>query len=120
MSLPVLAGCESYTYLLYANPAVSDAKQVQACSHNLVGLGRIDLTGNEAMHLGGITIVRNIEYHVTKFHGLGGGSSLTVNNRHGQTLRKAEPPTSYGCLVGWGAPCQHGCIVFFMFLNDAG
>ena len=71
MSLRVLADCESYTWLLYANSPVSDAKKGQACSYDPVGLDRIDLTGNEAMHPGSITKVRNIEHHVTKFHGLG-------------------------------------------------
>jgi hypothetical protein len=37
-----------------------------------LGIGRsIDLTGNEAMHVGNITKVKTIEYRVAKFHGLG-------------------------------------------------
>lgn len=70
--LPVMAGCESYTWVLYANPPVSDAKQGQECFTDPLGLGRqLDLTGNEAMRLGGITRVRSIEYYVSKFYGLG-------------------------------------------------
>ena len=72
MLLPILAGCESSTALLYANPSLSDAKQGQECFRDPLGLGRkLDLTGNEAMRAGGITKVRSIEYHVAKFHGLG-------------------------------------------------
>jgi hypothetical protein len=72
MLLPLLLGCESNTWLLYANPSVSGEKQGQECFPGPLGLGRkLDLTGNEAMRLGGITKVRSIEYGVTKFHGLG-------------------------------------------------
>jgi hypothetical protein len=71
--LPVLAGCESHTWMMYANPSLSDAKQGREClPPDPLGLGRqLDLTGNEAMHLGGITKVRSIEYQVAKFHGVG-------------------------------------------------
>ena len=72
MLLPLLLGCESPTWLLYANPSLSGEKQGQECFRDPLGLGRkLDLTGNEAMRLGGITKVRSIEYDVTKFHGLG-------------------------------------------------
>ena len=73
MLVPILAGCESATWLMYANPSLSDAKEGQEClPPDPLGLGRkVDLTGNEAMRLGGITKVRSIEYHVAKFHGVG-------------------------------------------------
>ena len=72
MLLPLLLGCESSTWLLYANPSVSGEKKGQECFPGPLGLGRkLDLTGNEAIRLGGITKVRSIEYDVTKFHGLG-------------------------------------------------
>lgn len=71
--LPVLAGCESSMALLYANPSLSGAKEGQQClSSDPLGLGRmVDLSGNEAMRLGGITKVRRVEYRVDKFHGWG-------------------------------------------------
>lgn len=72
MLLPLLLGCESSTWLLYANPSLSGEKQGQECFRDPLGFGRkLDLTGNEAMRLGGITKVRSITYDVTKFHGLG-------------------------------------------------
>jgi hypothetical protein len=71
MFLPFLAGCESYTWLVYANPSVSSAKQGEECMPDPLGLGRVDLTGNEAVRIGGIKKVRSIEYHVAKFYGLG-------------------------------------------------
>ena len=72
MLLPIVTGCESYTWLLFANPSVSGAKQGRECFPDPLGLGRkVDLTGSEAMRLGGITKVSRIEYHVAKFHGLG-------------------------------------------------
>jgi hypothetical protein len=70
--LPILAGCESYTWLLYANPSLGGEKQGQECFRDPLGLGReLDLTGHEAMRSGGITKVRSVEYRVAKFHGLG-------------------------------------------------
>ena len=70
--LPVLAGCQSYTWLVYANPSLEGTKQGEECFGDPLGLGReLDLTGNEAMRRGGITRVRSIEYQVAKFHGLG-------------------------------------------------
>lgn len=70
--VPLCAGCESSTWLLYANPSVNAVKQGEQCFPDPLGLGRtIDLTGNEAMRLGNVTRVRSIEYRVAKFHGLG-------------------------------------------------
>ncbi len=72
--LPLLGGCESYTWSVYANPSLTGSdKQGREClPHDPLGLGRrVDLTGHEAMRVGGITKVRNIEYQVTKFHGVG-------------------------------------------------
>ena len=70
--LPALAGCQSYTWLVYGNPPLGGARQGQECRLALLGLGRdVDLTGNEAMRLGGITKVRGIEYQVNTFHGMG-------------------------------------------------
>ncbi|HEX8750737.1 MAG TPA: hypothetical protein VF732_06450 [Nitrospira sp.] len=73
MLLPLLLGCESSKALLYANPSLSGAKEGQQCLPlDPLGLGRtLDLTGNEAMRVGGITKVRSVEYSVTKFHGFG-------------------------------------------------
>jgi hypothetical protein len=72
--LPLVGGCEMYTWLVYENPSLSGgAKYGQDCLPlDPLGLGRkVDLTGREAMRVGGITKVRTIEYQVTKFHGLG-------------------------------------------------
>lgn len=71
--LPLLAGCESYTWLLYANPALNSGKQGQEClTPDPLGLARqVDMSGNEAMRRGGITKVRTVEYQVAKFHGWG-------------------------------------------------
>ena len=72
--LPLLGGCESYKWLVYANPSVTGgAKEGRQClPPDPLGLGRaVDLTGQEAMRAGEITKVRSVEYHVTKFHGLG-------------------------------------------------
>jgi hypothetical protein len=72
MLLPVLAGCQSHSWLVYASPPVNGEKQGQECLLDLFGLGRkLDLTGNEAMRLGGIAIVRSVEYQVSSFHGWG-------------------------------------------------
>ncbi len=71
--LPILAGCESSTSLVYSNPSLSGAKEGQQClSPDPLGFGRkVDLTGQEAMRLGGITKVKSVEYRVDKFHGWG-------------------------------------------------
>lgn len=70
--LPLSAGCESYTWLLYENPSQKAEKQGEQCFPDPLGLGRsLDLTGNEAMRRGNITKVRTIEYRVSKLHGLG-------------------------------------------------
>ena len=72
MLLPVLAGCQSHSWLVYANPPVNGEKQGQECLFDLFGLGRkLDLTGNEAMRAGGLATVRSVEYHVNSFHGWG-------------------------------------------------
>jgi hypothetical protein len=72
MLVPVLAGCQSHTWLLYVNPSVSSGKQGQECLFDLFGLGRkLDWTGNEAMRLGGLTTVRSVEYQVASLHGWG-------------------------------------------------
>ena len=73
MLLPMLAACESYTWLLYANPSLRSDKEGQEClPPDPLGIGRkVDLTGQEAMRLGGITRVRTVEYRVAKFHGVG-------------------------------------------------
>jgi hypothetical protein len=71
--LPFLGGCESYSWLVYENPSLTGAKEGREClPPDPLGLARkVDLTGHEAMRLGGITKVRSIEYHVKKFHGVG-------------------------------------------------
>ena len=70
--MPLCAGCESYTWLLYENPSLNATKQGEQCLPDPLGIGRgIDLSGNEAMRAGNITKVRTIEYLVAKFHGLG-------------------------------------------------
>jgi len=73
MLLAVLAGCESYTWLLFSNPSLSGGKEGREClPSDPLGFGRtVDLTGNEAMRLGSITKVRSVEYSVNKFHGVG-------------------------------------------------
>ena len=73
MLLPLLLGCESSAALLYANPSLNGSKEGQQClPADPLGLGRtLDLSGNEAMRVGGITKVRSIEYSVNKFHGVG-------------------------------------------------
>jgi hypothetical protein len=46
--LLVLSGCQSHTWLMYANPPLSDEKQGQECSPVIFGLGpSVDLSGNE-------------------------------------------------------------------------
>ena len=70
--MPLCAGCESYTWLLYENPSLSATKQGEQCFPDPLGLGRrIDLTGNEAMRIGNITKVKSVEYRVAKFQGWG-------------------------------------------------
>jgi hypothetical protein len=65
-------GCQSYTWLVYANPSIGDAKEGQQCLPDIIGLGpQVDLTGNEAMRLGGLTKARTVEYRVANFHGWG-------------------------------------------------
>lgn len=72
MLMPVLSGCQSHTWLLYANPSVSGAKQGEECLVDLFGLGRkLDWTGNKAMRLGGLTTVRSVEYQMATLHGWG-------------------------------------------------
>ena len=68
--LPVLTSCQSYTWLVYANPSLSDPRQGQECRFDLFGV-RVDLSGNKAMHVGGITKARSVEYQVASFLGWG-------------------------------------------------
>jgi hypothetical protein len=70
MLLPVLTSCQSYTWLLYANPSSSDARQGQECRFDLFGV-RVDLSGNKAMTAGGISKARSLEYQVSSFLGWG-------------------------------------------------
>jgi hypothetical protein len=70
--LPAIAGCESYSWSLYKNPVVTDAKQGQDCRVLVFGLGRsVDPTGVRAMRLGGVTKVRSTEYQVNTIQGVG-------------------------------------------------
>jgi hypothetical protein len=70
--LLVLSGCQSHTWLLYANPPVSDGKEGQECSPVIFGLGpSVDLSGNEAIGLGDIRKVKSVEYQINSFHGMG-------------------------------------------------
>jgi hypothetical protein len=70
--VPLIAGCQSYDWLLYANPPLSGTKQGQECAHVVFGLGpNVDVSGNEAMQRGGITKVSRVEYHLTSAHGVG-------------------------------------------------
>jgi hypothetical protein len=73
MLLPVLAGCETQTSMMYASPSLPDTKEGREClPYTPLGLGRhLDLTGKQAMHRGGITTPQRIEYQVNKFHGVG-------------------------------------------------
>jgi hypothetical protein len=68
--LPLLTSCQSYTWLLYANPSLRDARQGQECRFDLFGLG-VDFSGNKAMRVGGITKARSVEYQVSSFFGWG-------------------------------------------------
>ena len=68
--LPVLAGCESYVLPLGpTNPTIRDAKKGEDCRGYLGGVP--DLTGTEAMRSGGITKLRDAEYRVNAFSGIG-------------------------------------------------
>ena len=73
MLLPVLAGCESYTRTLGpTNPTITDAKQGQDCRVLVFGLGGMaDVTGTQAIRLGGITKLRSAEYRVNTLEGVG-------------------------------------------------
>ena len=73
MLASLLAGCESYTWLLYRNPSLNGDKEGREClSPDPVGLLRqVDISGLEAMRRGGITQARSVEYQVAKFHGWG-------------------------------------------------
>ena len=73
MLLPVLAGCESYVRPLgYANSVIADAKQGQDCRVLVFGLGGMaDVTGTQAIRLGGITKLRSAEYRVNTLGGVG-------------------------------------------------
>lgn len=73
MLLPFLVACETQTSMMYASPSLPDTKEGREClPYFPLGLGRqLDLTGKEAMHLGGITTPQRIEYQVNKFYGVG-------------------------------------------------
>ena len=72
MLLATVTGCESYTWSVYKNPLVTDAKQGQDCRVLVFGLGRsVDPTGIQAMRLGGITKVASTEYRVNTLQGVG-------------------------------------------------
>ena len=70
--VPLMAGCQSYDWLVYANPSLSGKKQGQQCAPVVFGLGpNLDLSGNEAMRQGSMTKVSRVEYHLNSFHGMG-------------------------------------------------
>ena len=73
MLLPVLAGFESYTRPLgYTNSIIADAKQGQDCRVLVFGLGGMaDVTGTQAIRLGGITKLQSAEYRVNTLEGVG-------------------------------------------------
>jgi hypothetical protein len=72
MLLPVVAGCESYSWFAYKNPSITDVKQGRDCRVLVFGLGgSVDVTGIQAMRLGGITKVRSTEYRVNTLQGVG-------------------------------------------------
>jgi hypothetical protein len=72
MLLPVVAGCESYTWVTYNNPSIADARQGQDCRTLVFGLGgSVDPTGIQAMRLGDITRARSTEYRVKTIQGVG-------------------------------------------------
>ena len=69
---PVVAGCESYSWMVYHNPSIEDVKQGRDCRVQVFGLGgTVDVTGAQAMRLGDITKVRNTEYRVNTVQGVG-------------------------------------------------
>lgn len=72
MLLPILAGCESYRWLVYASPPLTGAKQGQDCRSLVLGLGGTpDLSGAEAVRHGAIKKVQIIEYLNNTFQGVG-------------------------------------------------
>jgi hypothetical protein len=72
MLLPLLSSCQSYNWVIYTNPSIGDAKEGQQCLPDIIGLGpHVDLTGNAAMRLGGLTKARTVEYRVANFLGWG-------------------------------------------------
>jgi hypothetical protein len=69
---PLMTGCQSHDWLLYANPPLTGTKEGRQCAHVMLGLGpNVDLTGNEAMKQGGITKVTRVEYHLRSVNGMG-------------------------------------------------
>jgi hypothetical protein len=79
--LPVLAGCQSHTWLLYSNPPMSGTKQGEQCSPVVFGLGpNVDVSGYEAMRRGGITKATTVEYRIHTFHGMGKECILAQGN----------------------------------------
>ena len=73
MLLPVLAGCQSYVRPLGGtNPTFPDAKQGQDCRVHVFGIGGgPDVSGMQAMRLGGISKLRSAEYRANAFAGVG-------------------------------------------------
>jgi hypothetical protein len=72
MLLPVIAGCESYSWSVYNNPSITDVKQGEDCRVLVFGLGgSVDPTGIQAMRLGGMTKVRSTVYRVNTLQGVG-------------------------------------------------
>ena len=70
--VPLLGGCQSHTWLLYANPPATGAKEGEQCATVLFGLGpNVDLSGNEAIRRGGISKPTTVEYRMNSFHGMG-------------------------------------------------
>lgn len=70
--VPLLGGCQSHTWLLYANPPVTGEREGQQCATVVFGLGpNVDLSGNEAIRLGGITKPTTVQYRMNSFHGVG-------------------------------------------------
>ncbi|HTL61060.1 MAG TPA: TRL domain-containing protein [Nitrospira sp.] len=70
--LPLMTSCQSYDWLLYANPPLSGTKEGRQCAHVVFGLGpNVDMSGNQAMQQGSITKVSRVEYHLTSFQGMG-------------------------------------------------
>ena len=70
--VPLLGGCQSHKWLLYANPPGNGEKEGEQCSTVVFGLGpNVDLTGNEAIRRGGITKPTTVEYRINTLHGIG-------------------------------------------------